>query len=108
MATSQLSEWRIWATNSQATINTGFGKRFFPLELASPHQELAEDPAVGESCPSHADVLTQTQILDLVLDPGTAASVSVSQSSLGCFLEAHLLSSQSFGRLVSFGLMQRM
>lgn len=85
MATSQLSEWRICATNTQTTINTGLGKRSSPLEIASPHQELAEDPAVGESRPSHADVLTQTQILDLVLDPGTATSVSVLQFSLGCF-----------------------
>lgn len=37
--------------------------------LNPPHQKLVEDSAICKTSPSHTYVFSQTQVLDLVLDP---------------------------------------
>lgn len=82
--------------------------------LNSPHQKLFEDSAVSKSGPSYAYVFPQSQVLDLVLDPTSTWNSTIHLEGLPHVWEhvchsggANLLSSQSFGLLVSLGLIQR-
>lgn len=84
--------------------------------LNSPHQKLVEHSAVRKSSPSHSYVFPQSQVFNLMPGPtnrlnttihiegwqGLRTCVNVCHSE-----DANLLSSQSFGLLVSLGLIQR-
>lgn len=84
--------------------------------LNSPHQKLVEHSAVRKSSPSHAYVFPQSKVFNLMPGPtnrlnttihiegwqGLRTCVNVCHSE-----DANLLSSQSFGLLVSLGLIQR-
>lgn len=81
----------------------------------SPHQKLFEESAVSKSGSSYAYVFPQSQVLDLVLDPMSTWNSTIHLEGLlhvwghVCHSGggADLLSSQSFGLLVSLGLIQR-
>lgn len=85
--------------------------------LNSPHQKLAEDSSVCKSSPSYTYVFPQSQVFNLMLDPTNRWNTTIHLKDLAIYLgtcvnvchseDANLLSSQSFGRFVSLGLIQR-